>query len=136
MAVNTRVGAAARNAGLDALLATTGASPRCRIYDGAQPTDPDTALGAQVLLSDNAMSVAPWGASAAGVATAAAISNATAAASGTAAWGSFTTSGGARKIDFSVGTAAANLILNSVAISSGATVAITAFTATLPMQGA
>jgi hypothetical protein len=135
MPVNTRVSAASRNAGLDALLATIGASGKCRIYDGTQPTDPDTALGAQVMLSDHALSATAFGAAAAGTATANAIGNATAAATGTASWGSFLTSANVRKIDFSVGTATSNLIMNSVAFSSGATISITSFTASLPMQG-
>jgi hypothetical protein len=137
MAVNTRLGAAARNAAVDAITATIGASGKLRIYDGTQPTDADTALGAQVLLADLALSADAFGDASAGTATANAItSDSSANATGTATWGSFLTSADVRKIDFSVGTSSANLVLNSVAIQSGATVAVSAFTFTIPMQGA
>ena len=137
MALNTRLGAAARNAAVDAITATIGASGKLRIYDGTQPTDADTALGAQVLLADLALSADAFGDSSSGTATANAITSDTSAdATGTATWGSLLTSGNVRKVDFSVGTSGANLNLNSVAIQSGATVAVSAFTLSIPMQGA
>jgi hypothetical protein len=137
MAVNTRLGAAARNAAVDAITATIGSNGKLRIYDGTQPTDADTAIGAQNLLADLALSATAFGAASGGTATANAITSDTSANNtGTATWGSFLTSGDVRKIDFSVGTSSANLVLNSVAISSGATVAVSSFTATIPMQGA
>lgn len=137
MPVNTRLGAATRNGAVDGITATIGTSGFLRIYDGTQPTDADTALGAQVLLAELALSATAFGASSGGTATANAISSDTSAnATGTASWGSFVTSGGVRKVDFSVGTATSNLILNSVAIQSGATVSVSSFTFTIPMQGA
>jgi hypothetical protein len=136
MALNTRLAVAAQNAAVDAITGTIGASGKLRIYDGTQPTNPDTAIGAQVMLADLALSATAFGASSGGSASANAITNATAAATGTASWGSFLTSANVRKIDFSVGTATANLILNSVSITSGATVAVSAFTMAVPMQGA
>jgi hypothetical protein len=137
MALNTRLAEACRDDAVDAITAQIGASGLLRIYDGTQPTDPDTALGAQVLLAELALSADAFGDAATGTATANAItSDSSANATGTASWGSLTTSGGTRKIDFSVGTSGANLNLNSVAIQSGATVAVSAFTLTIPMQGA
>jgi hypothetical protein len=137
MALNTRLGAATRNAAVDGITAQIGASGKLRIYDGTQPTDADTALGAQNVLAELALSADAFGDSASGTATANAItSDSSADATGTATWGSFLTSANVRKIDFSVGTSGANLNLNSVAIQSGATVAISAFTFTIPMQGA
>jgi hypothetical protein len=137
MAVNTRLGAATRNAAVDGITAQIGSSGKLRIYDGTQPTDADTALGAQVLLADLALTADAFADASAGTATANAITSDTSAnATGTATWGSFLTSGDVRKIDFSVGTSSANLILNSVAIQSGATVSVSAFTFTIPMQGA
>jgi hypothetical protein len=121
---------------LDAINSSIGASGRLRIYDGTQPTDPDTALGAQVLLADLPLSATAFAAASAGSISANAISNATAAASGTATWASFTTSAGVRKIDCSVGTSSANVIINSTAISSGATVSCSSATISMPMQGA
>jgi hypothetical protein len=137
MALNTRLGAATRNAAVDGITAQIGASGKIRIYDGTQPTDADTALGAQNVLAELPLSADAFGDSASGTATANAItSDSSADATGTATWGSFLTSANVRKIDFSVGTSGANLNLNSVAIQSGATVAVSAFTFTIPMQGA
>ena len=137
MAVNTRVGASTRNRMLDTINTELGSAPLLRIYDGTQPTDPDTALGAQNLLAELTCSATAFGAAAAGVITANAItSDSSANLTGTATWASFTTSAGARKIDCSVGTATANVILNTVSIVSGATVSCSAATITMPMQGA
>jgi hypothetical protein len=137
MAVNTRLGAAARNAAVDAITATIGASGKLRLYAGTQPTAADTAIGAQNLLADLALSADAFGDASSGTATANAItSDSSADGTGTATWGSFLTSGNVRKVDFSVGTSSANLVLNSVAIQTGATVAVSAFTFTIPVQGA
>jgi hypothetical protein len=137
MAVNTRVGASTRNRMLDTINTELGASPLLRIYDGTQPTDPDTALGAQNVLAELAMSSTAFGAASGAVLTASAISDdASAEGTGTATWASLCTSAGARKIDCSVGTSSANVILNSVAISGGATVSCSACTVTMPMQAA
>jgi hypothetical protein len=137
MAVNTRVGASTRNRMLDTINTELGSTAELRIYDGTIPTDPDTALGAQVLLAQLVCSSTVFGAASAGVITASAIASDTSAnATGTASWASFTTGAGVRKIDCSVGTATANVIINSVAISSGATVSCSAATITFPMQGA
>jgi hypothetical protein len=137
MAVNTRVGASTRNRMLDTINTELGANPLLRIYDGTQPTDPDTALGAQVLLAELPCSTTAFGAAASGVITASAITSDTSAnATGTATWASLVTSGGTRKIDMSVGTSSANVILNTVSIVSGATVSCSACTITFPMQGA
>ena len=53
-----------------------------------------------------------------------AITSVTALATSTATWATLVTSGGTRVMDMSVGTAGANLNLNSVAISSGAAIAV------------
>lgn len=137
MAVNTRVGASTRNRMLDTINTELGSTPLLRIYDGTQPTDPDTALGAQVLLAELTCSATAFGAASAGVITASAItSDSSANATGTATWASFVTAAGVRKIDCSVGTSSANVIINSTAISSGATVSCSSATITMPMQGA
>ena len=120
-----------RHTFLDAIDTSIGASGFLRLYDGAQPTNVATALGAQVLLAELPLSATAFGAAAAGVLTANAITtDAAANATGTAAWGTLTTSAGVRVVDFSVGTASADLILNSVAISVGAAVSCSAFTIT------
>lgn len=137
MAVNTRVGASTRNRMLDTINTELGSAPLLRIYSGTQPTDPDTALSGNTLLAELTCSATAFGAAASGVITANAItSDSSADNTGTATWASFTTSAGARKIDCSVGTATANVIINSTAISSGATVSCSSATITMPMQGA
>lgn len=58
-----------------------------RIYDGAQPTDADTAVGAQVLLAELRFAADAFPAAVAGLLTANAItSDPSANATGTAAW--------------------------------------------------
>lgn len=103
-----------------------------RIYDGAQPTDADTAVGAQVLLAELRWNATAFGAAVNGVATANAITaDSSANATGTAAWFRALESDGTTVVfDGSVGTSGANLNLNSVAISSGAAVSVSAYTYT------
>lgn len=103
-----------------------------RIYDGSQPTDADTAVGAQVLLAELRWNATAFGAAVNGVATANAITpDSSANASGTATWFRALESDGTTAVfDGSVGTSGANLNLNSVAISSGAAVSVTTYTYT------
>lgn len=120
----------ARHATIPTTLST---SALLKIYDGTQPASPDTAVGAQVLLSSHTCSstFAPAASSAhPSVLTANAIGSATAGNSSTATWFRLTTSGGTAHIDGSVGTSSADLILNSTSITSGQTVTISALTVT------
>ena len=134
-ATSTRLSTAARNAAADAITALIGASGKLKIYDGAQPTDPNTALGAQVLLAELALSADAFGDAATGVSTANAISDdASADATGTATWFSVTTSGDTRIFEGSVGTSGANLNLNTASIVSGAAVGVSALTLTVPIE--
>jgi len=132
MASNLKVAATAKNAGLDAKYTTAiGTSGLMRIYSGTQPTDADTALGAQVMLAELALSSTAAAAASGGVLTLNSISPDTSAnATGAAAWGTLTTSGGTRKADFSVGTSGADLNLNTTSIVAGATVSVTSYTIT------
>lgn len=130
MALNSKTRIIGRNAALDAVLDVLNGG-KLRIYDGTQPTDADTALGAQVMLADLALNATFGAAASAATKTANAIASATAAATSTATWFSLLTSAAVRVMDGSVGTAGANLNLNSVAISSGATVSVTALTVTM-----
>jgi hypothetical protein len=132
MALNPKLAVARRNAALDAALDTVLDAGSLRIYDGTQPTDADTALGAQVLLAQLTLNATAFAAASGGSKAANAITtDSSANATGTATWGSFVTSGAVRLFDFSVGTSGANLNLNSVAISSGAAVSVSAFTVTM-----
>lgn len=131
-ALNPKTTEARRNAALDAAFDSALNSGYLRIYDSTQPTDADTALGAQVLLAQCTLNATAFASAATGSKAANAISDDTSAdAGGTATWGTITTSGGTRYMDFSVGTSGANLNLNSVAISAGANVSVSAFTVTM-----
>jgi hypothetical protein len=131
MALNPKTAVARRNAAIDNVTGNLN-SGFLRIYDGTQPTDADTAIGAQVLLAELTFGGTAFAAASAGSASANAITSDTSAnATGTATWFRCTNSGGTAVFDGTVGTATSNLILNSVAISSGATVACSAFTVTM-----
>jgi hypothetical protein len=102
------------------------------IYDGAQPATADTAVGAQVKLASLPLSATAFAGAVNGVATANAItSDASADATGTAAWFRVFKSDHTTAVwDGSVGTAAADLVLNSTAIQIGAQVSVTSLTLT------
>ena len=131
MALTPALANVAANAAADAVcvLANTG---YLRIYDQSQPATADTAVGAQVLLAELRMNATAFGAASAGVATANAITaDASANATGTATWFRVLKSDGTTTLwDGSVGTASANLILSSVAITIGAAVSVSSFTYT------
>jgi len=130
VALNAQTAVARRNAALDAAFDVLNGG-FLRIYDGTQPTNADTALGAQVLLAELTLNATAFAAASGGSKVANAISDDTSAnATGTATWGSLVTSGGTRVMDFSVGTATSNLILNSVNIQSGARVSVSSLTIT------
>src|SRR3954465_3636281 len=95
-----------------------------RIYDGTQAATADTAVGAQVLLAELRFNATAFGAAVAGVATANAITSDTAAdATGTATWFRALKSDGTSTVfDGSAGTATTDLVLNTAAIVTGATV--------------
>jgi len=131
MPLNPKLSNVGANAAADAVCVQAN-NGYLRIYDGTQPTDADTAIGAQVLLAELRFGATAFGAAAAGVATANALTaDASANATGTASWFRVLASNGTTTLwDGSVGTATSNLILNSVAISSGAAVSVSAFTYT------
>lgn len=132
MTSNIKEATALRNAQLDAITTAVGTSGFLKIYDGTQPTNPQTALGAQVLLVTLPLSATFAPASSSGVLTANAITTTNAVASSTAAWYSLQSSGGSRIVEGSVGTATADIVLNTTTIVSGGPVAITSFTYTAP----
>jgi hypothetical protein len=108
------------------------------IYSGTQPTDANTAIGAQVLLATVTFNATAFGTPVASgsagskivTATANSITSGTAVATNTAAWFRVLTSGAATVFDGSVGTATADLVLNTTSIVSGGTVGVTSFTIT------
>jgi hypothetical protein len=131
LALNPKLSNVAANAEADAVcvLANSGF---LRLYDGTQAATADTALGAQVLLAELTFGNPAFGAASAGVATANAITqDSSANATGTCTWFRVVKSDTTTVLfDGSVGTSAANLNLNSVAISSGAAVQVTSLTFT------
>lgn len=108
------------------------------IYDSTVPADADTALGAQVLLAQLTCSATAATSivddTPGALATFAAITDdASANATGTATFFRILTQNAGTVTDQgTVGTASADLILNTVAITSGSTVSITAATILLP----
>lgn len=131
MAKNATWSTAVRNAKLNAIKASFD-NGYLRIYDGAQPAGPDTAVGAQVLLAELRFGATAFGAAAAGVLTANAITSDSAAnATGTAAWFRCLQSDGTTPLhDGTVGTASANAIVATTSIVANAVVDCSSFTIT------
>jgi len=104
-----------------------------KIYDGTQPTTPETAITMQNLLATVTLASPAFGSASNGEITANAISDVTISASGTAAWFRLLKSDNATVImDGSVGTSGCDLNLNSTVLASGATLSTASFTFTVP----
>lgn len=129
MPTNPKFANAAVNAEADALGAQFD-NGYLRIYDGSQPANADTAVGAQVLLAELRFNADAFPAAVAGLLTANAITgDAAANATGTASWFRALQSNGTSVImDGSVGTSSSDLVLDSVAIQVNADVNVTSFT--------
>jgi len=117
-----------RNNMLDAITAQAGASAKLRFYDGTRPATGGTVTTLLAELTCNATAFAP--AASTGVLTLNAITSATASASGTATWFRIVTSGGTFVLDGNVGTSGSDLNMSAVVFSSGATIAVSAYTIT------
>ena len=134
MALNLKYSASLKNAQQDAITTKLGASALLLIYSGTQATNPDTAIGAQVLLATLTCNATFAAAASGGVLTLNSIANGTGTAgagAGTAAtWFRLTTSGGVAHIDGTVGISGADLNLNNTSIATGQTVSVTSFTNT------
>lgn len=106
-----------------------------KIYGGTMPADADTAISGQTLLATLTFSSPAFGDAASGVATAAAISSdPSAAATGSATWARIADGDGNTVADVDVGISGdgAVVTLNTVAITAGGEVELTAFTFTMP----
>ena len=139
MALATRITNAAAKAACDAIvdLCDVGGAGKLRIYDGTQPTDADTAVGAQVKLAELTLGNPAFGAAAdanpGGRATANAVTaDSSADATGTATWFRVVNNAGTTLWDGSVGTSGCDMNLNSVSITLGANVSISSWTFTVP----
>jgi hypothetical protein len=137
MALDPKISYAAANIEADALAAACN-SGKLRIYDntGAIPTNCDDSIGTNVLLAELTMNATAFGAAANGVITANAITaDSSANATGTANFFRIWNSAGTTAyIQGTVGTASADMIINSTAIQSGAAVSCSALTHTIPRE--
>jgi hypothetical protein len=133
MANNPHFKLTVRNSALDVITTSLGTSAVFVLYAGNQPADVSAATTAAntVVASLAFPSTNAFAAATAGAITANTITSDATAAGGTAAWFSIQKSTGARVIDGSVGTSGADLNLNAVAITTGASVAITSFAVTI-----
>lgn len=130
MALNPKLSTVGANAAADATCALLNGGDLL-IYDGTQPADANTAVTTQTLLATLTWNATAFAGASGGAAVANAITSATAVASSTATWFRARKSDHSTVVfDGSIGTSGANLNLNSVVISSGATVAVSAFTYT------
>lgn len=117
MALNPKTSIASRNLALDAAFNVLNGG-FLRLYDGTQPTDPDTALSGNTLLAELSLNATFAPAASSATKTANAITDDSSAnATGTCTWASLVKSDGTTRVhDMSAGTASANLILNTTSI--------------------
>ena len=134
MATNPHFKLSWRDASLNTFTTSLSASAIFRIYAGTQPADVSSATtaGNTLCASLTFPSTNAFGASSGGVITANTITSDANASGGTATWFTICTSTNTRFADGSVGTSGADLNLNSTTITTGATVAISSFTVTIP----
>jgi hypothetical protein len=132
------ISAAARNAAADAVAALVdggAAAGKLQIRSGTQPAGPDSAATG-TLLAELTLDDAAFGAAAAGVATLAGTPlTVTAVASGTASWFRVLDSNSVAVLDGSVGVSGADLLVNTVTVSTGLDVEISDGTMTMPASG-
>ena len=133
MASNLKIAQNTASTQAAALVGAFTNSSTVNIYSGTQPSTPETALSGNTLLATITLPASAAFTQSAGVMTAGAISNVTIGATGTAAFFRWVKSDGTTVIaDGSVGTSSADLVINSTALSSGATLVTTGFTFTIP----
>lgn len=116
-----------RNGTLDALTTAVGNAGLLKIYDGTRPATGGTATNLLATFTCGS----PFAAgAAAGVLSPTLPANTTGTAAGTATWARLTTSGGTFVADYSLGTAATEIIVNTTTISIGLTMSVTAWSVT------
>lgn len=126
MALNTQMADATVNAQADALAALCN-SGLIRIYDGTQPTNADTAVGAQTLGVTLTFNATAFPAASGGLLTANAITAGTAVADITPTWARILKSDGTTVImDISAGASGCNLTIG--AFTTGTSVSASSFT--------
>ncbi len=134
MAFDLKYSVALKNAQQNAITTTLGANANLKIYSGTQATNPDTAIGAQVLLATLTCNATFAPSASGGVLTLNSITSGTgtagAGAGTTATWYRLETSGGTAHIDGTVGISASDLNLNNTNIATGQTVSVSSSTYT------
>lgn len=122
-----------RNAMLDQMTSTIGASGLLRLYTGTEPATCATALSGNTLLVELTFNATFAPAASSGVLTLNAITNGTAVATGTAVFFRSVKSDGTTCVfQGTVGTSGADLNLNTTSIVSGGPVSVTSWTITAP----
>jgi hypothetical protein len=123
---------ASRNAALDAIAARRDGG-YLRVYAGIRPADGDTALSGETLLAEGVFDSLAYAAASGGVATANPLVSMTVSADGTAAFfRCFASDGTTPEGDGDVGTSSAEMILDTVSLTTGGTLAISSLTLTQP----
>jgi hypothetical protein len=122
-----------RNALMDAITTAVGNGGKLDIYDGSRPASPQVAVGAQVKLAEFVCGTPFAPASSAGVLSPTIPAQVNALATSTATWfRQYKSDGTTAVIDGDVGTAGADLNLNTASIVSGGPVVINSWTITAP----
>lgn len=115
-----------RNARADAITTNAGSAAKLQIYDGTRPAT-GAAITSQVKLAEFTMGSPFAAAASAGVLSPTLPSNATGLAAGTATWARLVKSDGTTFVcDFTVGTSGTDIVLNTVTVSVGLTLQMTA----------
>lgn len=132
-AIAAAVDTAATNAATSAYATGLGSGTTLKIYSGAKPATPETAASGTLLAT---VTTGTWTAASdgSGHLTCSDPASATVAASGTAGWFRLAKSDGTAVIDGTVGTSAADLILDSTALVAGGQVDLGAGTLTVPVS--
>lgn len=130
--MTVKTSTASKAAALNGQLALLGANSKVKIYAGAEPAGPSTALTTQTLLSTHNMAATPFATTSTATATANAIAQATAVASGTASFYRIEDGSSVVHRQGSIGLSGsgADLIFDDVEIASGDIVSISSFTVT------
>lgn len=142
MALNPYLTQAVGKAALDSIVDTldTGGAGTIKLYTASQAATANTALGAQTLLATLTFNATAFGAATTAdpsVATANSITSDTSAdATGTVAWARWANGAGTTVLDCSAGisTGTFDIEFNTDAFVTGATIAISSLTVTLPLH--
>ena len=130
MALNTQLSDTTANAQASALI-TLLAGGTCKVYNGSQPANGNTAITTQTLLLTLSFGTPAAPAPVAGVISFGSLGPSTVAASGTAVWYRCFTASGVAVMDGSVGVSGCNMNLSTSSLSAGANVTINSWTHTV-----